>query len=438
MITRKNPSLAAAGFSRVLVGTLGVVLVASLLAGLVPATSGAASGPRLPAADPFYRWNGSLAHDAPGTVLRTRSVRVTRAGTPTQARATQLLYVTTDELGRRTVSVATVLQPADTAASATTRLVSYQEPYDALGAQCDPSYTLQLLALHETSTVPVPLQFVAAGDSVVTADYEGEDLAYGAGQQSGYETLDGIRAAEKWLGVPEVSTPVGMVGYSGGSIATEFASELAPRYAPDLDIVGVAEGGVPVDLYHNLAYVDQAGSSWTWVIGALTVGLFRGFDLHNLDSYLTRRGIGALNADQTQCPGGFTALTIEQLFKPQYRDFAKVPRFVGILNHLIMSRTGTPRGPLFIGVGLSDSIGDGVMVEKDVRELASTYRQRGVPVEFQVYKGLIHTQAGPPFFEQSQAFLSQRFENMPFQSGCSGIGPGNALAPVLAPQSPRG
>ncbi len=47
-----------------------------------------------------------------------------------------------------------------------------------------------------------------------------------------------------------------MVGYSGGSIATEFASEEAPKYAPKLDIVGVAEGGVPVDFFHNLAYIN--------------------------------------------------------------------------------------------------------------------------------------------------------------------------------------
>ena len=223
-------------------------------------------------------------------MLRTRPVTVTRAGAPTPARATQLLYVTTDELGRRTASVVTVLQPRDAAGSSVTRLVSYQEAYDALGDQCDPSYTLQLLALHETSVVPVPIQYVAAGYTVVTADYEGEDLAYGAGQQSGYETLDAIRAAEKWLGVPELSTSVGMVGYSGGSIATEFASELARTYAPDLDIVGVAEGGIPVDLFHNLSYVDRPGSSWTWVIGALMVGLTRGFDLHDIDKYLTPRG----------------------------------------------------------------------------------------------------------------------------------------------------
>lgn len=350
-------------------------------------------------------------------------------------KATQLLYVTTDEIGRRTVSVVTVLQPLDRAASSITRLVSYQEAYDALGAQCDPSYTLQLLALHETSAVPPPLRYAAAGYTVVTSDYEGEDLAYGAGQQSGYETLDGIRAAEKWIGVPEVSTPVGMVGYSGGSIATEFASELAPTYSPGLDIVGVAEGGVPVDLFHNLAYVDRPGSGWSWVVPALTIGLGRGFDLHNLGQYLTTQGIAAVNADQSQCAGDFTGLTTEQMFKPQYQDITKVPFFVRILDRLIMGRTGTPRAPLLIGVGLSDAIGDGVMVAKDVQELAHTYCHRGVAVEFRIYNGLSHTQAGPPFLEQAEVFLTHQFERLPFRNGCSAISPGNSIAPVPVPAS---
>ena len=121
------------------------------------------------------------------------------------------------------------------------------------------------------------------------------------------------------------------------------------------------------------------------------------------------------------------------MFKPQYQDFTKVPLFVRILDRLIMSRTGTPRAPLFIGNGLSDSIGDGVMVAKDVQELAFTYCQRGVPVEFHVYSGFVHTQAGAPFFEQAQVFLSQRFEDLPFQNGCGDISAGNSIAPVPVP-----
>jgi hypothetical protein len=395
------------------------------------ATAGPAAGPLLPTADPFYRWSGSLARDTPGTVLRTRTIAVDETGGPaTPVRATQLLYVTTDELGRRTVSVATVLRPRDE--SAATRLVSYQTAYDALGAECDPSYTLQTGTQGE---MPLILRYVAAGYTVVTADYEGEDLAYGAGQQYGYETLDAIRAAEKWLGWPEVSTPVGMVGYSGGSVATEFASELARTYASGLDIVGAAAGGIPVDLFHELAYIDNPGSSWIGEIPAWLDGLARGFGIADLQQYLTPEGITVADADQDACVGDFAGLTIGQMFRPQYQDIEKVPALARILDHLIMSRTGTPRAPLFTGVGLSDSTGDGAVVARDVQELAYTYCQRGVPVEFRIYQGLSHAQAGLPFLEQAQVFLTQRFDGAHFQDGCGDIGPGDSIAPVPVPAS---
>ncbi len=379
-----------------------------------------------PSADPFYRWNGPLAQ-TPGTILRTRTISFAATAATTPVRAAQLLYVTTDELGRRTVSVATVLQPLNKAV-ADSGLVSYQAAYDALGAQCDPSYTLRA----GTPSAPI-MAYLAAGDTVVTADYEGEDLAEGAGQQYGYETLDAIRAAEKWLGVPEVSTPVGMVGYSGGSIATEFASELAQSYAPQLDIVGVAEGGLPVDPLHNLAYVDHPGSPWTWVIPVHLDGAARAFQLRDLNQYLTPAGIAAIAANQAQCAGHFTGLTTAQLLKPQYQDLEKVGVFAQIFDHLIMSRTGTPRAPLFIGNGLSDPTGDGVMVTKDVQELAYTYCQRGIPVELHIYNGLDHQQTGPPFLDQAHVFLTQRFEHQPVQNGCADIGPGDSIAPVPVP-----
>ncbi len=362
--------------------------------------------------------------------MRTRTIAFAEGRANTPMKTTQVLYVTTDELGCRTISVVTVFQPLDESASTPIRLFSYQTSYDALGAQCDPSYTLEAGTEGETGFI---MSNVSSGYTVVMADYEGEDAAYGVGQLSGYQTLDAIRAAEKLLGAPEASTPVGMLGYSGGAVATEFASELAPTYAPHLDIVGAAEGGIPVDLFHNLAYIDNPDSSWTGQIPSYLDGLARGFGVRDLDKYFTPRGIAAANADQTQCSGTFTGLTTEQLLKPQYQDIEKIPVFVRIFDRLIMSRTGTPRGPLFIGNGLSDPTGDGVTVTKDVQELAYTYCHRGVPVQFHTYSGLNHSQAGTSFFEQAQAFLARRFENLPFHNGCADIGRGDSIAPVPVP-----
>ena len=320
----------------------------------------------------------------------------------------------------------TVFQPRDASASARPRLFSYQTSYDALGSQCDPSYTLEAGTEGEPGFI---MRYVDAGDIVVMADYEGENAAYGVGQLSGYQTLDAIRAAERWLGLAEASTPVGMLGYSGGAVATEFGSELAPTYAPRLDIVGVAEGGIPVDLFHELAYIDHPHSAWTGQIPSYLDGLARGFAIHDLDRYFTPRGIAVAKADETRCSGTFAGLTTEQLFKPKYRDVKRIAVFVRIFDRLIMSRSGTPHGPLFIGNGLSDSIGDGVTVTKDVQELAYTYCRRGVPVVFHVYRGLDHSEAGTPFFAQAQSFLARRFEHRPVPNGCAGIRPGDSIDP---------
>lgn len=99
-----------------------------------------------------------------------------------------------------------VFQPLNVTAAAT-RLFSYQTSYDALGAQCDPSYTLETMGAEgERGFI---MGYVTTGFTVVMAEYEGEDNAYGTGQQSGYETLDGMRAAGKLLSVPLSELPEG-------------------------------------------------------------------------------------------------------------------------------------------------------------------------------------------------------------------------------------
>jgi hypothetical protein len=110
-----------------------------------------------------------------------------------------------------------------------------------------------------------------------------------------------------------------MVGYSGGSIATEWASELAPSYAPELPIVGAAEGGIPVDYAHNLSYINGDNDGWAGVIPAVLVGTARAFGL-NLSTYLSSYGEQVTSQVSDECINNFAAnypgLTIEQLLKP--------------------------------------------------------------------------------------------------------------------------
>jgi hypothetical protein len=321
-----------------------------------------------------------------------------------------------------------------------TKIVAYQTAYDALGSECDPSYTLQGGNPSDSTAQDEELAiaaYVVAGFTVTVPDYEGTNLDWGAGQESGYGTLDAIRATESYLGASS-STEAGMLGYSGGSIATEWASELAPSYAPELNIVGAAAGGVPVDFAHNLTYIN-GDDDWSGVIPAVLVALGRAFGV-NISPYLSAYGEQVTSQVSGQCIASFASaypgLTVQQLLLPQYSNPFDVPVLVSILNHLIMGTSGgTPAEPLLFGVGDSDGTGDGIMIAGDVEALAHEYCQRGVPVTFSVYPLLPHSDAAVPFEAQALSFLEGRFNGGAAPNGCASIGQGNSLAPLPQPAS---
>jgi hypothetical protein len=419
---------------------VGVVLAGLAWAGVAVPVGATSEQPTLPTASGFYDSPvpaSTLASIPPGTVLRQRTVDVPWLGSSSlEVRATQLLYRTTTELGAPTVTVTTVLQDP-LARLAPVRIVSWQMFYDALGAECDPSYTLRggnpgYGDAQEEEALMTP--YLLAGDTLVVSDYEGEDLAWGAGQQSGYQTLDGIRAAEAALGVPERTTPVAMVGYSGGSIATDWAAELAPAYAPGLDLVGAAMGGVPVDYAHNLAYINGS-PDWSGVIPAILVGVARAFGVP-LAPYLSSYGAKVIAQVQDGCinsfVGNYPGLTIQSLLKPQYQDFLQVPVFASIVNELIMGTDGTPRLPILLANGNSDGTGDGVMVAADVEALAHRDCAAGLPVTFLEERGLDHTEAAVPFELAAFPTIEGWLAGLPPVNGCGAVGTGNALTPLPA------
>lgn len=428
-----------------LAASLGAALTTALATsgpagGAVPARAAAAATaiPR-PAHDPFYRYRGAtpLRDLAPGTPLRTRQVTVGLGtqGTPLPAR--QILYRTTDARGRAVATVTAVLEPVT--GTVAPRMVGYLSFYDALSSKCDPSFTLrggdpgkpnQQLTDVEQGVVT---GLRAAGYIVTVPDFENERLDYVSGTESGKSALDGVKATLRALHLSTSSTPVGLMGYSGGSIAADWASELAPRYAPKLKLVGVAEGGLPVDLAHNLRYVDGS-AVWSDVMPAAMIGIARSYAL-DLDHYLSAYGRRIAHTEAHQCIGDFNGawphLTIHRLMKPRYRDLLHVPVFRRLLNKLIMgSAPGHPREPLMVVAGKNDGTGDGVMVAADEEALAYEYCHQGVPVEFHELQKVDHTTAGGLFMPLAITFLSARFAGAPPTDTCASVPRGNSLAPI--------
>src|SRR6185312_4371563 len=381
--------------------TCGLLLLAAALAVAAPIAQAA---PPTPEEDPFYQYTGSkpLSEIAPGTVLKTRTLSYHVVGLPTAVPAIQLLYRATNELGEPTVNVTSVLKPLITIG--TPQVVAYQSFYDSLNPADEPSYAISgglTLggAIPQVESLLIGPE-LTAGNAVVIADTEGEKADFAAGPEYGTNTLDSLRAAlaSPATGLGGSQTKIGLIGYSGGAIATEWAAELAPSYAPDVNshLVGATFGGVLVDPAHNLHYVDGS-TIWAGVMPMAIIGVSRAFHI-DLTPYLSEYGkqlyAKLQKASIAEVLGQYPGLTWTQLAKPEYPTPESIPLYVEVVNKLIMGTGGTPTVPLQITQGAFGELegtagnkpgigeGDGVMIAGDVRTLARQYCEHGVKVQY--------------------------------------------------------
>src|ERR1700761_7722083 len=427
-----------------------VVPLLLLAAALALAAPAAWAAPPTPAEDPFYDYAGGtpLAEVAPGTVLKTRTLSYHVAGVPLPVKAVQLLYRSTSELGEPTVNVTSVLKPP--LGVGTPQVVAYQSFYDSLNPVDEPSYAISggltlggAIPQVESALIGPEL---LAGRTVVVADTEGEDADFAAGPEYGINTLDSLRAALTAPATGLASTrKIGLIGYSGGAIATEWAAELAPTYAPEVDakLVGAALGGVLVDPAHNLHYVEGS-LSWAGVMPMAIIGVSRAFHI-DLTPYLSEYGAQLYakleKASIANVLAQYPGLTWAQMAKPEYPTPESIPVYVHTVNQLIMGTGGTPTTPLFIGQGALGELegtagnkqgigeGGGVMIAGDVRTLARQYCSKGDKVQYDQYP-LGHVTAAVPWIATAVPWLEARFAGAPAPQNCASIEPGNTLAPI--------
>jgi hypothetical protein len=433
-----------------------VALVTAVTIALTAAGSAtAAAPPPPPSQDPFYAYAGAtpLGEIPAGPVLKTRTVPYHVLGVPTPVSVVQLLYRTVNSEGQPAVNVTSVIKPP-VSTSSSPKVVAYGSFYDSLNPSDEPSYqiaggvTLGGLIPDAETLFIAPL--LLEGDTVVVDDTEGEHADFGAGIEYGTNTLDAIRATFKSpiTGVP-ADAEVALLGYSGGAIAAEWASELAPTYAPKINrrLVGAAIGGVFVDPLHNLPYVSGS-TIWAGVMPAALVGIARAYQI-NLGPYLSAYGQQIAekmqDASILNVLAQYPDLTFTQLVKPQYATPESIPPLLRIGNDLIMGSHGTPTSPLLIAQGAGGFLagtppggpgigpGDGVMVTGDVRTLAREYCQRGVPVQYNEYPLLSHTLTAALWAPQALAWINSRFAGTTAPQDCAQIPAGNSLAPETAP-----
>ncbi|MEV0946088.1 lipase family protein [Rhodococcus sp. NPDC049939] len=369
----------------------------------------------IPGPDPFYEPPPNLGDYAPGDVLEVRRLPVS----PYFPASTvwEVSFRSTDSLGRPIAANTTYVLPPNHVPDGP--VLSYQHIINSLGSKCkianalytdDPTYKLR-------EAVGLNLA-LARGWAVAVPDHLGPRMAYGAAKLGGQITLDGIRAVQRVPELQATNSKIGLAGYSGGGMATAWAAALAPTYAPELDIVGVAEGGTPMNL---VKMADGLGTEPHPVFGlamAAVLGLEREYPGRiDVTSQLNEEGLRMKQAISDGCAYEIMALGVG-------RSAAQMTDNTNFMEDVEMRRVmeenslelypGVPTAPIFDWHSPTDAL---VPVDS-INATLRRYCDAGLPVQTLLTPAPDHLTPAALGLPHAMAWLDARFRGEPAPSTC--------------------
>ncbi|MFC6153833.1 lipase family protein [Nocardioides yefusunii] len=415
------------------------------------------AGPSVNAADTTSAGAGTSFYDVPstlpaqdGTVVKTEAMKLgitfPQLGKDTKlpGTATRIMYKSTDDGGQPVGVSGTYIEPSKKWTGKGARpLVSYSVGTQGVADACAPSKTLESFLNVEDNKfmvgyeVPSIYGLLSKGIAVVVTDYVGLGTTnrvhtYMNRRDQAHAVLDAARAA---LSLPNTSisaaSPIGLYGYSQGGGAAAAAAELAPTYAPELNLKGAYAGGPPADLFKVMESIDGTllTGAIPWAINAMAT--YR-TDLHPyIGKLVNAKGAAYLEKAKDQCivdtvlAAGFTKTsTWTQSGKAASVDVGKSPELVAAVDH---NRIGKlkPQVPVMVLTGTKDD----AVAHGQAKQLAVDWCGRGANVTYkpvtQLFSsgGLLLTHMTPMITEMSssQKWLVERLEGKSVTSNCSAV-----------------
>ncbi|MEU4416942.1 lipase family protein [Nocardia salmonicida] len=245
----------------------------------------------------------------------------------------------------------------------------------------------QPLGISANQELPSSTVWSGLGARVLVTDYIGLGTpgmhTYANRFDSGHAILDGVRAANNLGGVgPE--TPVVLWGYSQGGGATAAAAEMAPTYAPELNLKGTWAGGPVADLTAILDKID--GALIGGAIGFAVNGMLARYpELHRaVDRVTSQAGRDMLETLSNSCIAD--VITYHPFLKtssltndgrPLSAHLGELPEAAPVLAELRIGNS-TPATPVLITSGLNDD----TVPYGQARRLAEDWCAKGATVTF--------------------------------------------------------
>jgi pimeloyl-ACP methyl ester carboxylesterase len=363
------------------------------------------------APDAFYDPPSDLSHQ-PGALLRSEPLKDVML--PAGMRGWRILYVTTVDDNTPATAVATVFAPTDPPAGPRP-VIAWEHATTGLLQKCMPS-----LLSASTKGILWCNRIVMAGWVVVATDYsfaeKGGPHPYLIGEGEARAALDSVRAARQ---MSEVTLDKRMVvwGYSQGGHAALWAGIVGARYAPELEILGVAAIAPAANIKNILAmnfavdkrfgpYIALAYSRFypdiTFEQALRPEALDGARQIVNLCDFVPPEDSERIEALAATFDGPALATSSNKALQARLEQNAA---------------DGPIQAPVVIAQGLSDIVVPSSATDAYVEERCSA----GQRLEYWTFAGRDHftiVQPGTPLEELLIKWTTARFAEEPQASGC--------------------
>jgi pimeloyl-ACP methyl ester carboxylesterase len=404
---------------------------------------------------------GTLPADAvPGTIIRwqkfTPSDVLTGGGDGVFSY--RIMYVSRDARDERTLVTGAIIIPVRLHTQQYRQIVGFATGTQGMADNCAATYGVQNTTNYDVLYMRRALD---EGFTVAVTDYQGlgpkttqfqsgraDEHTQIVGQILGRNVLDSVRAARQlnnqfnadraaygdWVWQLKTAairadmsqfSRVLLWGYSEGGVAATSAAELPPSYATELNLVGLAAGGIPADALEVGRAVNRPGSLQNVAFGVLVaaaIGYKAAYPELPLEEKLKPEGLALLANVKQQC---LADLIIKNFSFKKIEDYT-TNNYSPLSDSLWLSKFAAnklgnkpPRVPVFLYHGVLDE----AVEFNQARALAKTYCTKGVNVTWDVHPLFGHAGAWGASLEAAMTFLKLRANNVSPAAGtsCSAI-----------------
>ena len=352
----------------------------------------------------------------PGSIIRIWPLEGGGAGVVGKGNAFRVLYRSTGLNGEPIAVSGAIFIPAGAAPAGGRNVIAWAHPTSGVMPPCAPSL------MPDTAGLIWGLGAMLANGYVVTAtDYPGLGTdgihPYLIGESEGRAVLDSVRAARD-LPDAGASGRFAVWGHSQGGHAALYTGELAARYAPDLELVGVATAA-PATYLIELLDTDKSSPSGKDITAWALLSWARLQDVP-VTNFVEPDAMPAFEEVAKDCIQSLAQFEhIEKDERPlQHEQFLKInPTTVEPWRAMMLRNSPgqAPAGaPVFIAQGTADTT-----VRPDItKRFGEALCKQGVRVSFVELPGVTHTFAARDSASAALAWMTDRFRGVPAHSDC--------------------